>query len=99
MNTLITGSPRNKFYAGVTYSPGKFTLSAGAQVINKLYLSTGEDAQTSSYTLVDARVAYRALKWLGVFVKGDNLLAQEYETMLGFPMPKATVMGGLNVNF
>jgi iron complex outermembrane receptor protein len=99
MNTLITGSPGNKFYAGVIYSPGKFTLSAGAQVINNLYLSTGEDTQTSSYTLVDARVAYRALKWFGVFVKGDNLLAQEYETMLGFPMPKATVMGGLNVNF
>jgi len=99
MDTPITGAPRNKFYAGVTYSPGKFTWSAGAQAINKLYLSTGKDTQTSSYTLVDARVDYRALKWLDVFVKGDNLLAQKYETMLGFPMPRATFMGGVSLNF
>jgi iron complex outermembrane receptor protein len=52
-----------------------------------------------NYTLVDARVNYRALKWLDVFVKGDNLLGQEYETMLGFPMPRATFMGGISVNF
>ncbi len=99
MNTLMTGAPRNKFYTGVTYRPGKFTLSAGAQVINKLYLSTNNDAQTSSYPLVDARVAYRPAKWGEVFVKGDNLLARNYETMLGFPMPRATVMGGVSLNF
>ena len=99
MDTPITGAPRNKFYVGITYSPGKFTFNTGAQVIDKLYLSTGDDAQTNNYTLVDARVDYRALSWLGVFVKGDNLLAQKYETMLGFPMPRATFMGGINMNF
>jgi iron complex outermembrane receptor protein len=99
MDTPITGAPRNKFYAGITYSPGKFTLNAGAQVIDNLYLSTGDNAQTSNYTLVDARIDYRALKWLDVFVKGDNLLGQEYETMLGFPMPRATFLGGISVNF
>lgn len=99
MDTLITGAPKNKFYAGMTYNPGKFTLSAGAQVINRLYLSTGAAAQTSSYTLVDARVSYRALKWMDIFVKGHNLLAEKYETMLGFPMPRATFMGGVSLNF
>jgi len=98
MEKPITGAPRNKFYAGVIYRPGKFTLSAGAQVIDKLYLSTGENAQVSNYTLVDARVTYRPLKWMEVFVKGDNLLWQEYETMLGYPMPKATFMGGASIN-
>ena len=34
-----------------------------------------------------------------VFVKGENLLAQRYEINAGFPMPKATVMGGVNINF
>ncbi len=97
MDTPITGAPGNKFYAGATYAPGKFTISAGAQVIDKLYLSTGEDAQTSNYTLVDARVSYKTLKWMSVFVKGENLLAQKYETMLGFPMPKATFMAGVSL--
>ncbi|MDR2915886.1 MAG: TonB-dependent receptor [Tannerella sp.] len=98
MDTPITGSPRNKLYAGLTYRPGKFALNAGVQVIDKLYLSTGDDAVTSDYTLVDARIAYRPLKWLEVFAKGDNLLGQKYETMLGFPMPKATFMGGVSFN-
>jgi iron complex outermembrane receptor protein len=99
MDTPITGAPENKFYAGITYAPGKFTLSAGTQVIDKLCLSTGEDAQTANYILVDARVDYRPLKWLDVFVKGDNLLSQKYETMFGFPMPGATVMGGISLDF
>lgn len=29
----------------------------------------------------------------------ENLLAQRYEINDGFPMPKATVMGGVNINF
>jgi iron complex outermembrane receptor protein len=99
MDTPITGAPGNKFYAGLTYTPGRFTISAGAQVIDKLYLSTGENAQTSNYTLVDTRIDYRALKWLDIFVKGDTLLVQKYETMLGFPMPRATWMGGVGLTF
>lgn len=98
LETLMTGAPRNKFYAGVNYSPGKFTVNLGTQVIDKLYLSTGDDLQMSNYTLVNARVAYRPLNWLEVFVKGDNLLAQRYETMPGFPMPKATFMGGVSID-
>jgi uncharacterized repeat protein (TIGR02543 family) len=30
--------------------------------------------------------------------KGDNLLAERYQTYAGFPMPKATFMGGVRVN-
>lgn len=98
MDNLIVGAPRHKFYAGITYNPGKFSFSAGTQVIDKLYLTTGDNPQTSSYTLVDARASYKALKWLDVFVKGDNLTARSYETILGYPMPRATVMGGVCLN-
>jgi iron complex outermembrane receptor protein len=98
MEKAITGAPRNKFYAGVSYRPGKFTLNAGALVIDKLYLVTGENPQTTDYTLIDARIAYRPLKWMEVFVKGDNLLGKKYETMIGYPMPEATFMGGVSFN-
>ncbi len=94
----ITGAPRNKLYAGATWSPGKFTLSAGAQMIDKLYLTIGENAQTTDYTLVDVRAAYRPLKWMEIFVKGDNLLGKKYETMVGYPMPGAIFMGGASIN-
>ncbi len=99
MDKPITGAPENKFYMGLVYTPGKFTLSAGVQAIGGLYLSTGDDVKTSSYTLLDARVAYSLTKGVDLFLKGDNLLAQKYETMLGFPMPGAAFMGGVNLNF
>lgn len=99
MDTPITGAPENKFYASLTYNPGKFSFNAGVQVVDRLYLSPGDDAQTSSYALVDARASYKAFKWLDIFVKGDNLLGVKYETMLGFPMPRATFMGGVSLRF
>ena len=98
MEKAITGAPKNKFYAGVIYKPGKFTLSAGTQVINSLYLVTGATPRTTDYTLVDVRVAYRPLKWLEIFVKGENLLDKKYETMNEYPMPGATFMGGVSLN-
>jgi iron complex outermembrane receptor protein len=98
MENPVPGAPENKFYAGMTYRPGKFTLNAGAQVIDKLYLVTGNTPLTTNYTLVNARAAYRLLKGMEVFVKGDNLLGKKYETMAGYPMPGATFMGGVSLN-
>lgn len=98
MNTQIVGAPRHKFYAGATYRPGIFTLSAGVQTIDKLILVTKGGVQTDSYTLVDARAAYKATKWADVFLMGENLTARRYETMRGYPMPKATVMAGVSIN-
>ena len=34
---------------------------------------------------------------LTVFVKGENLLAQNYQTYLGYYMPRATVFGGVRL--
>ncbi len=99
MEKAITGVPQNKFYAGATWMPGKFTVSAGAQAIGKLYLVTGETPQTTNFTLLNARVAYRPLKWLEFFVNGENLLNEKYETIVGYPMPGAIFTGGVSLNF
>jgi len=99
MDTPITGAPKNKFYTGFRYTPGKFTFGTGVQVIDDLYLSTGDNAEMSNYTLVNAQVGYRPVKWAELYVKCDNLLSKRYETMLGFPMPGAVFMGGVSLNF
>ena len=49
--------------------------------------------------LWNANVTFRATRWLDLFVRGENLLAQRYEINAGFRMPKATALGGMNVNF
>lgn len=45
------------------------------------------------------RASFRTTKWLDIWMRGENLLAQKYEINAGYPMPKATVMGGVNINF
>jgi iron complex outermembrane receptor protein len=97
MDKAIAGAPRNKFYAGATYSPGRFTLGAGAQVVDKLWLVTGEAPRTTGFTLIDVRVAWRPLKWMEFFVRGDNLLGKRYETMAGYPMPGAIFTAGVSL--
>lgn len=100
MDKSIAGAPKNKLYLGTNFHPGKFSLSIGMQIIDELILSTTNDEViTDSYTLVDARISYKVLKWFDVFAKGDNLLAQSYETMLGYPMPRATFLGGVILKF
>ena len=99
MDTPITGAPKNKFYTGFRYTPGNFSFGAGVQVVDNLYLTTGEKPEMSNFTLVNAQVGYRPIKWAEVYVKGDNLLSKKYETMQGFPMPRAIFMGGVSLSF
>ena len=65
--------------------------------IKDLYLSTGENAVKSSYVDLKARLAFQATDWLSVFVRGENLLNRKYATMLGFPEPGITVLGGVAI--
>lgn len=98
MGTVYTGAPVHKAYFSGTWTPGRFSANIGVMGIKDLYLSTGDDAVKSSYVDLKARLAYRATDWLTLFVRGENLLNQSYETMLGFPEPGITVLGGLSVS-
>ena len=55
--------------------------------------------QQDSFVLWNLRGNYRLCRFANLFVKGENLLAQRYEINAGYPMPKATFMGGINLNF
>lgn len=98
MDNPVTGAPENKLYFAAQYSKGKFTAKISEQWISGLYITTGNEAETEEYTLINANVSYKVLPWLKLFVKGENLLNQEYQTYQGFYMPKATFMGGICVN-
>ena len=47
----------------------------------------------------NATVSYALTRCVSLWARGENLLAQDYEINLGYPMPRATVMGGINLNF
>lgn len=99
MDTPIIASPEHKLYVGAVYAKGRWHLSSGIQYIGGLYTEVGEKPKTEDFVLWNVRGSYRLNDWLSLWVKGENLLAQRYEINAGFPMPKATFMGGVNLKF
>ena len=99
MDTPIEGAPEGKLYVGANYRQGKWAMTAGLQNISGLYLTTGDNAEKENYTLLNATVSYKVVPFATLFVKGENILAEQYQTYAGFPMPKATFMGGAKVSF
>jgi iron complex outermembrane receptor protein len=99
MDTPIIGAPEGKLYIGANYHNEKWTIATGLQNVSGLYITTGDNAQKENFTLLNATVSYKVLPWMSIFAKGDNLLAERYQTYDGFFMPKATFMGGVNIDF
>ena len=97
MDTPLVGTPKHKAYVSGTWTPGRFSANLGLMGIKDLYLDVAEDAPTSSYVDLMARFSYRLTDWMTVFVRGENLLNRQYETLLGFPEPGITVLGGLSL--
>ena len=100
MENPVLAAPEHKLYVGIGYQQGRWTMNSGIQYINGLYTSVtqGQEKQ-ESYVLWDVNASYRLCKLATLFVKGENLLAQRYEINAGYPMPKATFMGGITLSF
>ncbi len=99
-NKLVS-VPTYKGYLGVDWHSEnhKWMASVGLQQLAGLYTAVGKDEQKENVTLLNATVKYNLNKYIALWVKGENLLAQEYEILAGYPMPKATAMGGVKVSF
>lgn len=98
MKELVVATPEHKLYAGANFSYARWNLSTGIQYISGLYTQT-EPVMTEDFVLWNIRASFRISRWLDIWARGENLLAQKYEINAGYPMPRATVMAGINVNF
>ena len=74
------------------------TYSTGLRYVAGLYKELDPE-ETEDFLLWNVRGSFRVLDGFDVWVEGENLLAQRYEINAGFPMPKATVMAGVNIKF
>ena len=103
MDNPVLASPEHKLYAGAAFSKGRWYVSTGCQYVAGLYTEVkvaGQgDYATEDFVLWNLRGSFRASEGLNIWVRGENLLARKYEINAGFPMPKATVMAGVNVRF
>lgn len=103
MENPVIAAPEHKLYTGADFTAGRWRWSTGIQYIKGLYTSVIVDGKGNEvqedFVLWNLRGNYRICRNAAVFVKGENLLAQRYEIKAGYPMPKATVMGGIHIDF
>ena len=103
MEHPVIAAPEHKLYAGANFTQGRWSVSTGVQYVAGLYTSVvtngrGTDT-TEDFVLWNLRGQFRVTKWLDIWARGENLLAQRYEINAGYPMPRATIMAGINLNF
>lgn len=103
MDNPVIAAPEHKLYAGANFSKGRWNVSTGLQYVAGLYTQVetngnGTDVQ-EDFVLWNLRASFQASKWLALWARGENLLAQKYEINAGYPMPRATVMAGINIHF
>lgn len=98
MDNLVLGAPEHKFYAGAMFSKNRWTVSTGLQYVANLYTDV-DHVQTEDFVLWNINGSFKVTEWFDIWARGENLLAQRYEINAGYPMPKATIMAGINVKF
>ena len=99
MEHAVVAAPEYKGFLGANYHRDHWSVVAGLQYINGLYTAVGENETKENFCLLNASVSYAVAKNISLWLRGENLLAQSYEINLGYPMPRATVMGGVQLSF
>ncbi len=98
MKNKIVGAPEVLANIGMTYHQGRWLATLGLSHVSGLYTAMGDSEQKENFQLLNASVTFAATKALSLWARGENLLAQKYEINLGYPMPRATFMGGVSLD-
>lgn len=99
MEQPVVAAPTYKGFVGADYRCGPWVVNAGLQYIGGLYTAVGTAEQKEDFCLLNVCVNYALTPSLRLWLRGENLLAQRYEINQGYPMPRATFMGGVNFSF
>ena len=99
MDNPVVSAPEYKGYLGGMWHKDKWSVSAGLMQVSGLYTAVGQNDTKESFTLLNATVNYNVCPKIKLWVKGENLLSQKYQMIADMPMPRATFMGGVNVEF
>lgn len=97
MDNKVVAAPEYKGFLGVDYRCEQLTVNGGLQYVNSLYTAVGNAEQKENFFLLNLAVTYALTSHVSLWTRGENLLAQHYEMNLGYPMPRATFMGGVNI--
>ena len=99
MHRPVVAAPEYKGFLGARLDYHKWTVVTDIQYLHGLYTSVGDVERKESFCLLNASVSRPVVKNVTLWIRGENLLAQRYEVNLGYPMPRATFLAGINVKF
>lgn len=97
MRNHVVGAPEYKGYLGARFNCSRWSVLAALQYLGSLYTQVGTVEQKENVCLLNTTVNYQLTKNVQLWGRGENLLARRYELYLGYPMPRATFMAGVNV--
>ncbi len=96
MRYPVVAAPEHKLYGAVNYTQGRWSLSTGLQMVRGLVTQSSPLAK-ENFLLWNANASLRASERISLYLRGENLLGQSYEINAGYPMPRATVSGGVKL--
>lgn len=101
MDTPKVGAPGTQLLLGGQYRAGKFEVMSSLMVVGDLYTKVmpANEMVSEDFANLTAKITYRPVKQVTLFVSGENLLNEEYQLQYGYPMPGATLFTGMNINF
>ena len=103
MENPVIAAPEHKLYTEAGFARGRWSVTTGVQYVAGLYTSVKANGRgtenTEDFVLWNLRASLRVSRCLTLFARGENLLAQRYEINAGYPMPRATFIGGIRLDF
>ena len=105
MENHLVGAPEYKGYVGasarIAPQGRKASWEAGATLtqVCDLFSEVGANESRETFSLLGLNASCELKGRVTLWVKGENLLSQEYEINKGYPMPKATAIGGVRLKF
>ena len=103
MENPVIAAPEHKLYTEAGFARGRWSVTTGVQYVAGLYTSVKANGRgtenTEDFVLWNLRASLHVSRCLTLFARGENLLAQRYEINAGYPMPRATFIGGIRLDF
>lgn len=99
MDSPMFATPKHNLFLSGTYRFENFSLNCSFQQISDLNNDVSGKVNLISYSLLNAKAAYRVSKNVELTLSGENLLSQAYEPNRYYPMPLTTVFAGFNYRF
>ena len=98
MKYPVVAAPEHKLYAGARYTVGRWALATDVQLLRGLITQTSP-LMEENVLLWNCDLGFTLARQCRLYLRAENILAQRYEINAGYPMPRATLHGGVKLSF